>query len=262
MADIRNQGFGLNYNKGFGSGGVFFGGGYDPRTQDAMQGYQRRQTDQQNNAFQGGQLDKQLGFQRERGLADDALRQQGYNNQQRIAQIGADASTVGARLQQDRFNQVFPYLRNELGGTGGSGQGGFGYQGQGQVGTQPQISDAPVYNEQQIQQQVNSQRAGNDAAAASQQRNVRQQMSARGYGANSPLAMELGVGIGNRNLQANADAERQLRFDAAGANARQVLGAQTQREAQFANRQQEDIERNKTYQSRYNAVLAALSGLV
>lgn len=259
MPDIRNQGFGLNFNRGFGSKGTFVGGGYDPRNQDAMQGYQRRQTDQQNNAFQGGQLDKQLGFQREQSINDNALRQQGYNNQLQIAQTQADASKYPSMMQQRRFDTVFPYLSKELGGQGNSG---YGYQGKGQVGDQPNISDAPVYNEQQIQQQVNSQRAGNDASAATQQRNMRQQMSARGYGGNSPLAMELGMGIQNQNLQANTDTERQLRFDAAGANSKQVLGAQTQKETQFANRQQEDIERNKVYQSRYNALLAALSGLV
>lgn len=255
---VRNSGFGLNFNQGFGTKGPFFTNNQDPRSAEAAGGYQQRLGNQQQNDFTRQQQERDFGFQREQNQFDAAMRQQGLNNQLQIAQTQAESARLPAQLQQQRFDRIFPFLSRELGG----GEGAYGYQGRGQVGDQPNISDAPVYSEGQIQQQVNAQRAGNDASAAGQQRRMQQQMSARGYGSNSPLAAELGLGIQNQNLAANTDTERQLRFDAAGANANQVLKAQTARETQFANRQQEDIERNKVYQSRYNAVLAALAGLV
>lgn len=260
MADLRNQGFGLNYNRGFNNGAVFMGGGSDPNAQYAAQGYQQRQTQQKQQSFDNSQLQQQLGFSREQLGAETAGRQQALNSQQRIAQINADASRYPADLQQSRFNAVFPFLSQQLGGGGGDGSSG--YKGQGQVGNQPTISAAPVYSENQIQQQVNSSRAANDQQTAGAQRQMQQQMSARGYGSNSPLAQELGVGLQNKNLSANTDAERQLRFDAAGANSKQVLAGQQAQEGQFANRQQEDIERNKVYQSKFNALIAAMGGLV
>jgi hypothetical protein len=248
---IRNSGFGLNYNRGFGSGKGFAGGGYDPRNQGAADAYQDRLTRDRQNRFASDQagrdFDRSLSLQREGDASD-----------RDIARINADAGTLGVRLQQDRFDQVFPYLRDAL----GQGESQSGYQGQGPVGTQPAIDADRVYTEQQTQQQVNAERAGNDAATASRQRQLSQQMAARGYGSRSPLAMELGVGLQNANLQANTDSERQLRFDAAGANARQLLSAQTAREGQYASRQQEDIERGRVRTSRYNAMLNALAGLV
>lgn len=279
----NNGGFGLNYNRGFGSGPVFVGGGISPGQYDASQGYQQRLTQQQQNDFQNQQRQqqnqfdqqsqlRQMAFGQQQLATEAALRQQGYGVQERIAQGGydsqrqiaqvqADASKYPAQLQQERFNQVFPYLSQQLagagsyaggGGGGGSARGGGGGGGPG----------GQVYNPDQIQQQVNAQRATNDQATAGRTRSMQQQMAARGYGANSPLAQELGIGLANQNLQSNTDVERQTRFDAAKANADQAMKSAQLGETSYANRQQEDIARQQIYQSKYNALLAALSGLV
>ncbi len=267
---IRDQGFGLNFNRGFGSGKAFFGAGGDPELQRiGLGGYEQRLGNQQQNdaaaqrqARQFGQdqalLNLQLGQQERGSQRDFELGRAGLANQAAIARLQAEASQTPYRLQQQRFETVFPYLRDALGG----GDFQSGYTGQGQVGTQPEINADNIYSDQQIQQQVNSQRASNDAATAGAQRRIGQQMAARGYGTNSPLAMELGLGLQNQNLAQNTANERDLRYQAAQGNAQQKLSAQTAREGQFASRQQEDIERNRIQSGRYNALLSALSGLV
>ncbi len=279
---IRDQGFGLNFNRGFGSG-KFFATGGDPSGQRiAASGYQdRMRQEDQNRALDGRQqrqfgqdrdlLNLQLGQRERDSVREDALGRAGLQNQMGIAGIQArtqgevarmqtEASMLPARLQQERFGQVFPYLRDALGGTAGDLQSG--YRGQGQVGNQPTIDADNVLSEQQIQQQVNAGRASNDQRTGGAQRALAQRMAARGYGTNSPLAMELGVGLSNQNLAQNSTLERETRYDAAQGNAKQRLGAQTAREGQFASRQQEDIERNRVASGRYNALLGALAGLV
>lgn len=170
-------------------------------------------------------------------------------NQMAMARLPLD-------YQQSRFNSVFPWLQQQMGagaatyGVGGSSAG------------QPTINANPVYNPQQIQQQVNSARAGNDRTMATQTRNTQQNLAGRGWGGNSPIAQAMAAQFGFQNLIANNDAERDIRFNSAKANSDQVLKGQTAREQQFANRQQEDIERRRTFASTQNALLGSLAGLI
>jgi hypothetical protein len=89
-----------------------------------------------------------------------------------------------------------------------------------------QISTAPVLSQQQIQQNVNTNRAQTDAGTAAQIRNQNAQMAGRGFGANSPLAQQLASTAQAQGRQSNAAAEQQLRLGGATANAQQVLQAQ------------------------------------
>lgn len=222
------------------------------RQRDASQfGYQRGLAQQQIDA-QAAQQAAQLGFGREQ------LAQQGALGRAQI-----DASLAPTRFAEQRFNTVFPLVQKQLGAiSGGAGSGTAGYQGGGPVGQQPAISDAPVYSQDQIQQQVNATRAQNDQATAGKQRDAAQQMAGRGYGANSPLAMALNNSLGMNNLATNTGAEQDLRFKAASGNASQVLEAQKAKELQFANRQDEDIKRNQIYRNSQNALIASLLGSI
>lgn len=208
------------------------------------------------SALQGDQL-RQKNYEAQLGLAGQLA---GYRNQMGIARIQADASTTPAYLQQDRFNTVFPWIKGIIGQGGWGGQGG--YHGGGQVGQQPWISDAPVYTPEQIQQQANATRAQTDAAVAGQQRQLASQMAGKGFGSRSPLAMRMSQAIGMKGLSAATDAEQQLRLGAAEKNAQQILQSQQAREQQFASRQQEEIDRGKTWSSYLSSILGPLTGLV
>lgn len=271
-----NGGFGLNYNSGFGTGAYYGPSGPDPNQQYAWQGYNQQAGQGKQQAFQAGQnaLDRNQSLaQQQAGLAEQErqssrsadVAKQGYASQQQIANIQADAAKYAPGLQQQRFDTVEPYLINALqgfGGTTGSGGSTAAYTGQGQVGTAPQIDATGVYTPAQIQQQVNGTRAQNDQQTAGQVRQTNQKLAGQGYGTNSPLAQALGMGLQSQNLATNTGAEQQLRFNAAGANASQLLQGQQAQEAQFANRQQEDIERNKTRASQYSALLGVLGNIV
>jgi hypothetical protein len=188
-------------------------------------------------------------------------------NQKDIAQIGADAATLPARLQQQRFGQVFPWVQGQLGGLGAWGSGGgaafgAGNTSPGQVGQQPQINAGPVWTQDQIQQQVNGQAAQNDAKTGGQVRDIQSSTAGRGFGSNSPLAQALGTMAQGQNTATNANMAQQTQWNAAQGNAQQQLAGQTAQENQFASRQNEDIERHKVIAGRQNALIAALAGMV
>jgi hypothetical protein len=216
----RDPGFGLNYSSGFNSGPSFM-----PDV-GAVASVMNAKT-----------------------AADAGLKR---------AEIEAEAAKYPYELKQQRFQQIFPWLQNQLSGMWAQGPARAGG---GQIGTQPTISASPIWDQSQIQQQVNSQRAANDAATAGRIRSIEQSTAGRGYGAGSPLAMALGQMAQNQNLMTNTQNEQQTRWNAAQGNARQVLAGQQAQEAQFAARQQEDIERRKPYFGTLNALIGALGGL-
>lgn len=284
---MATGGFGLNYNSGFTSGKYYGPQGPDQTQQIAQQGYQQRLGQQQQNDFGAGQsaltrqfnagqsqADRQFSQaqnnaslqQREReSQRNAALTGQGYASQQQIAGIQADAAKYAPGLQQERFNQVFPYLRQQLGSLGGGyggGGGGSSGGGGGAVAIKQGGFGGAVYGQDDIQHQVNATRAQNDAATASQQHALSQSLAGKGYGSNSPLALQLGVGLANQNLQTNTGAEQDLRFKSAQANANQAIALQNAAETSYANRNQEQIERDKIRAGQYNTLLGALSGLV
>ncbi len=175
------------------------------------------------------------------------------------ARIGADAATLGARLQQQRFDTVFPWLQSQIGSF--MSNPNFATAG-GASGPSPEITVGGVYNPQQIQQQVNASRAHNDQAAQTQMQSQAQQTAGRGFGSNSPLLQALQGQTQANNLATNTDNEREIRMGAAGQNAQHLLGTQQAREQQFSSRQREDIERRKPYWAYQTSLLGALAGMI
>ncbi len=198
------------------------------------------------------------GFENDRAL--EGMRQAGDTQRAQLAANTALATarmgTLGERLQQQRFSQLFPLLSGQF-----SAMGDFDRVG-GQSGQSPNIKVGGVWSGDQVQQQVNATRATNDAGLAAQQQAMQQKMAGRGFGANSPLAQALGTSMQNANLAANTGAEREIRWDAAQGNAAHRLESQVARENQFATRMDEDIRRRQTQMQGYSALLAALAGVV
>ncbi len=177
------------------------------------------------------------------------------------ARIAADAARYAAsyapNLQQARFQAVFPWMQSQVSSAlSGAERAG------GQSGPSPEITVGGVYNPQQIQQQVNAQRGTNDQTAASQVSKQGQSLAGRGFGSNSPLLQALSGQTMANNLATNTSNEREIRWNAAQGNAQHLLGTQTARENQFANRMREDIERRKPYFQMANTLLGSVAGLV
>lgn len=170
------------------------------------------------------------------------------------AQISANASTLPALLQQGRFQQVFPFLQQQAGAA-------FGTVG-GQSQPLPNITVGGVYSPQQTQEQVNASRASNDRSTATAQKQTQQKLAGQGFGGNSPLLKALQSQQQMAGMQANSEAERGIRFDAAGANAKQQLASEQARQSQWAQNEDIDVRRKQTQQQGYNALLSALTGLV
>jgi hypothetical protein len=182
-------------------------------------------------------------------------------DQEAIAKTQAEASKFPYELKQQRFNQVFPWLQGMLGGTLGGIKGPF-TAGGAQIGTPPPISAGPVWDPQQIQQNVNASRATTDASTQAQMRQASQSAAGRGMGANGPLVQALQGQLQNQNLATNVGNEQSTRWNAALGNAGQLLKGQQAQEGQFAARQQEDIERRRPVLGFAGQLLSALGGLV
>lgn len=161
-----------------------------------------------------------------------------------------DVQRYGLDLRQDRFNRILPML---------SGIGsGSALTNMHQIGGMPTIDTNRIWNPQQQQQAVNSQRATNDMATQTQQRLAQQSVAGRGFGANSPLALAMQNQLAGQNLATNADTERQTRMGMTQANASHRLGAQTAWEAAYSDR----LKPYLSYQAQtQNALLSALAGL-
>lgn len=186
-------------------------------------------------------------------IANTEAMQSGHN-----AYLAAEASKYPATLQQQRFNTVWPWLTGQLGHFLTSNPYTIG----GSMPQQPHIGANPVYSQQQIQQQVNNTRAQNDTNAASQIRTQQQGLAGRGFGGNSPLAQALSTYTQGQNMATNTNAEQQLRFNSAQANAQQVLAGQQAQQEQYAQNQGLAIQRAQPYFQMQNALIAALGGLV
>lgn len=173
------------------------------------------------------------------------------------ANVAADAAKFPAQLQQDRFNRLLPSLQSALNGGGAGDSGVIG----GASTAGPRIDIGPIWNEGQIQQQVNAGRAMNDRRLGGNLRQIRQSTAGRGFGANSPLQMALSTQARMGGAAANADLGRNVRWDSAQGNAQHRLSSQQAAEVQHSNRMQEDIERRKNRSQYQSSIIQALAGL-
>lgn len=234
------SGTSLNDSAGFapmGSGGVFGaggggGGGYGQfdwgKTQ---QGYSQAQAAQR--ALSAGQ----------------------NTAQEQEAQTAAAPGLLTAQNRQSRFNSVFPYvtgqisaLSNQLGAPGSAGQA-------------PKIDASPIWTPSQIQGQVNSQVAGNDAQTAGNIRQNAQGLAGRGFGGRSPLLSELTAQSQGQGMQANNQVRQAVPFNAAQGNAQQLLAGQQAQQGQFQSGEENQIQRQQIAAQQRSALLSTLSSL-
>src|SRR4051794_40927061 len=110
----------------------------------------------------------------------------------------------------------------------------------------PFIGTSGVLTPGQIQQQVNAAYARNDAKTNSEALRLVEEMSGRGFSANSPILTALRVGLTGQNLRSSISAEQQIRLEGAKANAEQVLASQKALSEQFLAQEGVlvDIEKN------------------
>ena len=141
----------------------------------------------------------------------------------------ANINQTPARLQMERFNQVFPWLQGQMGGVMGS----FGAGGGGQV-----------ENPQQLQQQINQMRSQGNMQAATQNRLAQRTAASRGLGAQSPLTTAIQGQNQQSNLASQTGTEANMRLGAQQANAQNRLAYQ------------------QMYAGMFPGLLNAMSGLV
>lgn len=185
---------------------------------------------------------------------------------------GPQAALAGQAMQlaqrDARFNTIFPYLTGQLGAR--SNQPAAQVQGSERQG--PEITVRPIYDEAQIQQQVNSMRARNDMSLASRMNESQRALGGQGFAGRSPALEATRARLLAANTAANTQGELDMRTQLAGANAQQILRGQSARDQQFqgmANRQlQRDITNaeliNRQRQLEYNfnqGLLSILGGL-
>jgi hypothetical protein len=168
------------------------------------------------------------------------------------AGLQADTARAGLAQSQSRYNQLLPMLQGELSSSADMGQSGSGRP----------IDAGPVWNQQQIGQQVNAAQARNNAGTQSQQRGLQQSFAGRGFSSNSPLLQSLSTGLDMGRMRQNAEDTRQINWDSAQGNAQQLLAGQQAQEQQYANRMQEDIERRKAAATNKVSLLGMMAGLV
>lgn len=184
--------------------------------------------------------------------------QQQLNN----AQAGAvhdplQATQLTEANKMSRFNQIYGLLGGQLGNLNGGV-----YTAGGQNTPPPPISTGPMLNDAQIQQQVNTSRAANDAQTQGQQQRSSDSLAGRGFGGNSPLSQMLNQGYQNNNMATNTANETNTRLNAAQQNASHTLNTQQALSNQWATGNQLDIQRRAPVIQQRTALMQALAGLV
>jgi hypothetical protein len=226
-ANPRDMGFGLNYNQGFGTrgpygmgGGGGGGGGGGPK----INGPTQKELDQE----------KELAGNREKGETERS-------------RIAADASTLAARLRQQRYEQMLPFAMGNYNRFAG-----------GVVGPAPEISVGPIWDTQQIQQRINAGRAQNDQGTAGQIRDMEANLAGQGFGSRSPLRESLAQQAQMANMARNSDLERETRWDTAQGNKEHILDTQEARSEQFLGVEDIKQKRDQASLSGLAALLAAM----
>lgn len=168
-------------------------------------------------------------------------------------------------FKRDVFDKTFPLIQG-LAGSGNFNQS-FGAVG-GQNTPLPKLPNSFVYSPDQIQQQVNAARAQGDQGGLTQRQQTQANLTGRGFSTRSPLAMAMNQAADTGVRAQNQDAERQIRFGAAGQNANQDLQVGQLAEHAWNDFNQNDVARrtNQTnsilgQQRNLSSLIAALSGL-
>lgn len=195
------------------------------------------------------------------GNVQSKLQAQAQANQQRLQseQLAAAQRLQDQQLgfQRDRFNTVYGALQNQLGALNNNAALVGGQSGQG-----PNLGGGQIWGAQDIQQNLNANRASTDRQVATQNRDMRNNLAGRGFGSRSPLAAALEQQTNMAGMGAKADYARQFVPQARQQNAAFGLETGQARERQFASRQNEDIERRRTNANQQTSILNVLGGLI
>jgi len=169
-----------------------------------------------------------------------------------------DQNLAFQRQQQadknNRFNTIWGSIQGQLGGLNQSVGG--------QSPPSPPMGGGQIWGAQDIQQNLNANRASTDRQVATQNANMQGSLAGRGFGSRSPLAAALETQTAMSGMGQKADYARQFVPQARQQNANYGLQVGQAREQQFANRQNEDIERRRTTVGQQTSLLNALAGLV
>lgn len=184
-------------------------------------------------------------------------------------QLGADTARRGQDLQfqasmapitwqRERFNSVFPLFQQALQGYGGGNQERIG----GQNTPTPGVTVGGVYSPAQMQQQVNAAKANNASEAATQNAKTQESAASRGMSSRSPLVAALMQNNEAQRMMMDAEASREIPFQAAQANAENLARTEALRGNLWQAENQMDINRRKAAFDQQNTLLAALAGIL
>lgn len=175
-----------------------------------------------------------------------------------------DALMQAARLGHDQ--NKFNALLNAIGGNGGNARwsSSGGMRGTAGIGGQgPRIDSGPIYNQGQINETVNREKAANAEGIQNEITRNEGDLSGRGFNMQgSPLSQYFQTSANQRRLATDTDIGYKVPFDLAKDNAQHVLKTQVANEEQFASRQREEIARDQIRSGQRNSLLAALAGLM
>jgi hypothetical protein len=177
-------------------------------------------------------------------------------------QLNFEAAKLPFDWQREKFRQVFPLFQSGAGNGFGNGQPGRAARRRGSNTPTPNVTVGGVYSPQQVDQSVNAALAKNAQQTATANRDVGQTAAARGMSSRSPLVAALMGRNTAAQLGADADASRQIRGDAAAANAKQQTTSEALREQAWQAENQLDVNRRQVTGSQQNALLAALAGIL
>lgn len=187
--------------------------------------------------------DAEMKFAREEGQ-----RQRDFTAQQN--ELNRQAQLAPLNFRQQLFDKLYPNMSGMFDGS--STRVG------GQVGQQPSFSPSPVYNDQQIREQVNASVSANDTRYGTFGRSLNDSQAARGFGASSPAAEAMRNTLRMGNARENAVAEREIPFQAAQANQDAMFRGQQLQQQMWRDNEDSDIRRRQAQLQGFSSILGLL----
>lgn len=203
-------------------------------TQSGLQRDWQGQQNSQSQQFQGTQADKQRALELQLGMAP-------------------------IDFAREKFNAVMPMIGGAIGGIGGIRGGGGGGGG---LSPQQQTQIGDIWNQGQIDQQVNAAKAGDAQQAATASNAAARNTAGKGFGSSSPLLAALQGQIQTGRMATDAESERGIRLNSAQANAQNRLQTGSLAEQQWLDAQDQNLRRQQLGYSGPASLLAAMGGFL
>lgn len=179
---------------------------------------------------------------------EEAERQRQFTAQQN--DLNRQAQLAPLNFRQQLFDKLYPGLSGMFSGTGSTVGG--------QVGQQPSFAPSPVYNDDQIRQQVNASVSANDTRYGTFGRLLNDSQAARGFGSASPAAEAMRNTLRMGNARENAVAEREIPFQAAQANQDAMFRGSQLQQQMWRDREDSDIRRRQAQLQGFSSILGLL----